>query len=131
MRRNRRNRARATEAFRRWARLGCPDMEQIGKTGGKVQARIDLMACAIVFDVLADRGHGRKNEAEGREIMEAVRTVYMAEPWKELKKAQISGRVTYFAMSHYVSERTVYYWLAKARGMWRSVRDVEAVKSLQ
>ena len=63
--------------------------------------------------------------------MEAVRTVYMAEPWKDLQKAQISGRVVYFAMSHNVSERTVYYWLAKARGMWRNIRDEEAVKSLQ
>ena len=89
------------------------------------------MACAVVFAMLADGTHGRKNEPEGAEIMEAVRTVYMAEPWKDLQKAQISGRVTYFAMSHYVSERTVYYWLGKARAMWWRARQARSGESLQ
>ena len=131
MRRNRRNRVRATEAFRRWARAGCPGADKIEAQGGKAQARIDLMACAVVFAMLADGTHGRKNEPEGAEIMAAVRAVYLADPDRDLHKSEITRRVVRFTFEHHVSERTVYYWLGKARAMWWKVRQAGPGESLQ
>lgn len=54
--------------------------------------------------------------------MAAVRAVYMADPGRELRRSEISGRVTRFALDYYTAERTVYYWLRRARDLWRHAR---------
>ena len=119
-----RDRDRATAAFRRWARAGCPDAEEIrNRQHAGRRSQSDLLACALVFALLSDpEFRARSNAAEGREIMAAVRAVYMADPGRELRRSEISGRVTRFALDHYTAERTVYYWLRRARDLWRHAR---------
>lgn len=107
--RKHRDMIQATEAFRKWARAGCPGMDEIKRRGGS-SAR-ELLACAAAFDVL-------RRERQGREIEEAVRAVYMQEPGRPLRRAEVTMRARRFAAEHYVSERTVYYWLARARKLW-------------
>lgn len=106
---------RATEAFRRWGRAGCPGMEEIKRRGG--QSAREMLACAAVFDVL------RREQGHGREIEEAVRAVYMQEPGRPLRRSEVTMRARRFAGEHYVSERTVYYWLARARKFWCLLSD--------
>ena len=84
----------------------------------------DLRACAAVFAELAE-------SEKGRGIIRAVEDVYMTEPRRKLYRCMITDRVIRFTMVFFVSERTVYYWLATARKMWGKARNSEAVKSLQ
>lgn len=113
-----RDKSRATEAFRKWGRAGCPGMAEIRRRGGP--AARDMMACAAAFDVLES---GRRKNAAGRDIVEAVRAVYMADPGRPLRRAEVTGRVRNFALRHYVSERTVFYWLGTARKLWAELRE--------
>lgn len=112
-----RARDRATEAFRRWARAGCPDLDEIRRVGGDA----DLFACAAVFDALR-HGEHRKN-FPGREIELAVREVYMDDPRRRLGSAEIGARVKRFAFCICADISAVYKWLAVARRMWTDVRD--------
>lgn len=116
---NKRDRDRATEAFRRWARAGCPGMDEIRRHGGASAG--ELLACAAVFDAL-ERDTGRRNRP-GPEIVEAVRAVYMRDPGRPLRRSEVTMRARRFAVGHYVSERTVYYWLTIARTMWQEIAD--------
>ena len=116
MRGSKRDRDRATEAFRRWARLGCPGMDEIRNGRGAE----DLRACAAVFAELRS-GRGRANRA-GREIMTATRTVYMAFPDRRPGRSDITLRVRRAASEMYADERTVYRWLGTARRMWMEYR---------
>ena len=125
---NKRNKDRATAAFRLWARAGCPGMEEIRRSGGG--AAEDMLTCAAVFDVLESNA-GRANRP-GPEIAEAVRAVYMRDPGRPLKRSEVSMRARRFAISHYVSERTVYYWLRIARTMWERLSNCPgSAKTLQ
>lgn len=110
-----RDRDRATEAFRRWARAGCPGIGEIKDTAGAE----DLRACVAVFTDLA-RVH-RKNDA-GKEIARAVEMVYMAEPKRTLRRADITMRVRRAAFLLHADERTVYRWLGIARKLWMDCR---------
>ena len=88
-----RDRDRATEAFRKWARAGCPDADEMKMGTRKYDA--DIRACAAVFAMLkeesmmAKRGAGRMNTASG-EIMHAVRCVYMEEPTRPMRRAEVT-----------------------------------------
>lgn len=94
----------ATEAFRTYARLGCP-VEQV-HTGD----------AALDADVAAVQATLRRFIADGREdVVEAVRAVYFAAPDTEIAKGDISARVELFAAEYYASVRTVYRWLYRAR----------------
>ena len=115
---SKRDRDRATEAFRRWALLGMPDPETIRKMRYKRAA--DLLACASVFAALRDR-QGRSNAA-GEEIVRAVVAIYMQEPWRPLRRGEVSERVVRFAMEYPAGRSTVFYWLDKARRMWQKFR---------
>lgn len=141
-----RTRDYATSAFRYWARRGCPTYEEaverirkraIDRASGADPAEVvtfvdaelgrasaelcDILACAWVFDTLRERG---------REIVcEAVRAVYMAEPWREPKVNDIKMRVIAFTQKAYVSERTVYYYLRLARDLFASVRGLRTGES--
>ena len=111
-----RDRDRATEAFRRWARAGCPPTEKIKNVKGAG----DLRACAAVFAELSS-GVGRANRAWA-EIMTAVTEVYMAYPDRPLRRADITLRVRRAAFLISADERSVYRWLAEARRMWAAYR---------
>ena len=113
-----RDRDRATEAFRRWARAGCPGPDQIRDGKGAE----DLRACVAVFAVLGHSQQRREN-FPAHEIECAVRDVYMAEPTRKLRWAEISGRVRRVAFCLCADERTVYRWLSTARRMWADFRD--------
>lgn len=140
------NRDYATSAFRYWARHGCPTYEEaverirkraVDRAGDADPAAIvafadaelerasaelcDVLACAWVFDTLRERG---------REIVcDAVRAVYMVEPWREPKLNDIKMRVIAFTHEAYVSERTVYYYLRLARDLFASVRGLRIGES--
>ena len=115
---NKRDRDRATEAFRRWALLGTPDPETIRKM--RYKRAVDLLACASVFAALRDR-QGRANAA-GEEIVRAVVAIYMQEPWRPLRRGEVSRRVIRFAMEYPTDRSTVFRWLDKARRMWLEFR---------
>lgn len=120
MRGSKRDRDRATEAFRRWALLGMPDADVIRRT--KYKRAADLLACVAVFDVL---GHSqqRRTNFPAFEIERAVRDVYMADPGRKLRKSELSMRVRRVAFCLCADERTVYRWLSTARRMWADFRD--------
>lgn len=118
MSKNKRDRDRATEAFRRWARAGCPELDKIRDGRGAE----DLRACVAVFDVL---GHSqqRRTNFPAFEIERAVRDVYMEDPGRKLRKLELSMRVRRVAFCLCADERTVYRWLSTARRMWTDFRD--------
>lgn len=116
---SKRDRDRATQAFRRWARLGCPDAGKIERE--KYKSPDDLRACAAVFAELTSR-HGRANRAWA-EIMTAVSEVYMAYPGRALRRSDVTARVRRAAFLLTADERTVYRWLAEARRMWLGYRE--------
>jgi len=109
---NKRDRDRATNAFRRWALLGSPSRDQIKNVKGAE----DLRACAAVFAQLALRPNGA-------EIAAAVRAVYMEESWRPIRKAEVTMRVRRAAWELHADERTVYRWLGTARKLWTMFRD--------
>lgn len=116
---NKRDRDRATEAFRRWARAGCPDMDEIRDGKGAE----DLRACVAVFAELEEKRAERyRTNFPGYEIERAVREVYMADPGRKLRKSELSGRVRRVAFCLCADERTVYRWLCAARRMWVEFR---------
>lgn len=116
-----RDRDRATEAFRRWARAGCPSIWEIRQDGSDTEK--DFRACASVFAMLRkDETWGRENNASA-EIRRAVEEVYMEHPERRLRRNEVSMRVRRVACEQYVSERVVYRWLAKARTLWWKFRE--------
>lgn len=116
-----RDRNRATEAFRRWARAGCPGHHQIRQDGSDTER--DFRACASVFMMLErEKAWGRENSAAS-EIRRAVTEVYMVDPERRMRRQEVTMRVRRFAVENFVSERQVYIWLAKAREMWWRCRE--------
>ena len=94
----------ATEAFRTFARLGCPAQQL--HTGDP----------ALDADVAAVQSTLRRFTADGREgVVEAVRAVYFIAPDTEIAKGDISARVELFAAQYFASVRSVYRWLHRAR----------------
>ena len=94
----------ATEAFRTYARLGCPS-----STVSTGDAALDADITAVqrtLRQIVADGGDG---------IVAAVRAVYFTAAEREIAKGDISARVERFAAEYYVSVRSVYGWLQKAR----------------
>ena len=94
----------ATEAFRAYARMGCPaDLVHTGDA-------------ALDADIAAVQRTVRHFQADGREgVVDAVRAVYFAAPGAELRRGDISARVERFAAEYYASVRTAYRWLYYAR----------------
>lgn len=131
----------ATEAFVYWARHGCPSYDEAVE---RVRARAlrraygsdpqrasayadaevdkaaaglcDIMACAETFRILDNTGKGL--------VCDAVRAVYMVEPWKKPKQQDISSRVFKFAMKVPLSERQVWYYLDEARKTFALMRGL-------
>ena len=121
------DRDRATEAFRRWARAGCPGADEIR---GNTKDAADMKACASVFVTLWAMQRGRKNFA-AEDIARAVREIYMVEPSRPIRPGDVTLRVRRLAVERYVSERMVYYWLAMARRMWILARVDAGLESFQ
>ncbi len=131
----------ATAAFVYWARHGCPTFEEaserirakaIRRAQGndpalaliyadaevdKAAAGLcDIMACSETFRVLEESGKGL--------VCDAVRAVYMAEPWKKPQQHDISSRVLKFALKVPLSERQVWYYLDEARKTFAIMRGL-------
>jgi len=131
----------ATAAFVYWARHGCPNYEEaaerirekaIRRAQGidpakalvyadaevdKASAGLcDIMACSETFRILEESGKGL--------VCDAVRAVYMAEPWKNPERHEISGRVLKFALRVPLSERQVWYYLDEARKTFAIMRGL-------
>lgn len=131
----------ATAAFRFWARRGCPSYEEareriyskamrraegadpeqavlfaereVDRAGAEL---CDILACDIVF---------REFERTGNELVcQAVREVYMVQPFRELRANDITHRVLAFALKVPLSERQVYRYLARARQAFAMVRGL-------
>lgn len=131
----------ATSAFIFWARHGCPTYaeaeERIRKKAlarawgidpqkakqyadaeiEKARAGLeDIRACESVFRRLSD---------SGRELIcDAVRAVYMAEPWGKVRRGEYSARALRFALEVPLSERQVYYYLEQARDLFAIERGL-------
>ena len=130
-----------TAAFRFWARRGCPTYDEaVERIYNKAMRRAagaepekavmfaereveragselcDVLSCDIVF---------REFERTGNELVcQAVREVYMVQPYKELKANDITHRVLAFALKVPLSERQVYRYLARAREAFALVRGL-------
>ena len=103
----------ATEAFRTYARMGCP------------AEAVHSGDSALVADMAAVRETLRRFEGEGNEgIVAAVRAVYFASPSVELGRGDVGARVASFAAGYHISEREVYRWLRKARLCFAKVRGM-------
>ena len=107
----------ATEAFRLYARMGCPAQKDIGGEGGTAA---DLRAVSEVLRILSLQGK--------EEVVAAVRAVYFVAPRQELERGSISARVEAFAVGYPASTRAVYRWLRVARGLFGKVRGLRQPK---
>lgn len=94
----------ATEAFRTYARMGCP------------AEAVHSGDAALDADIAAVQRTLHYFSAGGREgVVEAVKAVYFVSPGVEIGKGDISARVERYAAEYYASVRSVYGWLQKAR----------------
>lgn len=130
-----------TAAFRFWARRGCPTYEEArdrifnralksaegqdpekavlyaeGEVARASAELCDVMACDIVFREFRESG----NEL----ICEAVREVYMVQPFIPIKRNDITNRVRAFSYKVPISEAQVYRYLARARKAFVTVRNL-------
>ena len=109
----------ATAAFREYARLGCPAVEQISRERDSALVA-DLGAVCACLRMLCteDKVH----------VVDAVRAVYFSAPDTPLKKGDIGARVAAFAREYPSSEREVYRWLKIARVRFASIRGLRVSK---
>ena len=105
----------ATEAFRLYARMGCPAEREIGGEGATAA---DLKAVCEVLRILALQGK--------EEVIAAVRAVYFVAPRQEIERGSISARVEAIAAGYPVSTRMVYRWLRVARDLFGRVRGLRS-----
>ena len=107
----------ATEAFRLYARMGCPSLREIGGEGATAA---DLRAVCEVLRILALQGK--------EEVIAAVRAVYFVAPRNDLERGDISARVSAFAVGYPASIRSVYTWLGIARELFGRIRGLRQKK---
>lgn len=130
-----------TSAFRFWARRGCPTYEEardriydkalrraVGQEPEKAvlyaEAEVakaapelcDILACDIVFREFKNSG----NEL----ICEAVKAVYMVQPFAPIRRNDITNRVRAFAYRVPLSEMQVYRYLTRARQAFVAIRNL-------
>lgn len=76
----------------------------------------DIRACDAVFVKL---------KKSGRELAcDAVKAVYMADPWKKPRRGEFTDRALRFALDVPLSERQVYYYLEQARDLFAVERGL-------
>ena len=107
----------ATEAFRLYARMGCPSLKEIGGEGATAA---DLRAVCEVLRLLSLQGQ--------EEVIAAVRAVYFVAPRQEIERGSISARVEAFAVEYPTSVPSVYRWLRVARHLFGKVRGLRQKK---
>lgn len=130
-----------TEAFRLYARLGCPTYEQIRyeiynaelnklsfvtpgesitlaeiATDKQTPLLLDILAVNKTLDIL-ERG-------EKEHIVVAIKNVYFAYPCQPLRKGDISDRVRQYALCCPADERSVYRWLKEGRLLCAAIRGL-------
>jgi hypothetical protein len=103
----------ATDAFRLYARMGCPSQREIGGEGATAA---DLRAVADVMRILSLQGR--------EDVIAAVRAVYFVAPQREIERGSISARVEAFAVGLPAAPSTVYRWLRTARDLFGKVRGL-------
>ncbi len=103
----------ATEAFRLYARMGCPSLREIGGEGATAA---DLRAVCEVLRILSLQGK--------EEVIAAVRAVYFVAPRQEIERGSISARVEAFAVGLPAAPSTVYRWLRTARDLFGKARGL-------
>lgn len=131
----------ATSAFIYWARHGCPTYEDaverirkraLSRAWGVDPQKAKLYADAEVEkaragleDIRACESVFKRMQCSGRELVcEAVKAVYMVDPWKPARRGEYSGRALRFAMETPLSERQVYYYLEQARDLFAVERGL-------
>ena len=130
----------ATEAFRIWAAWGCPSYDEaverirasaIKRAGESDPANIlayadaeverksallcDILACEKCFELLRE---------DKKYICDAIKDIYMHEPWRTARRNEIARRVLRFSIDNAVSERQVYRWLKNARDLFAGLRGL-------
>ena len=105
----------ATEAFRLYARMGCP---ALGEIDAEEATAADLRAVSEVLRILSLQGK--------EEVIAAVRAVYFVAPRQEIERGSISARVEAFAVGYPVSTRMAYRWLRVARDLFGRVRGLRS-----
>lgn len=103
----------ATSAFQLYGLEGSPPAPHVEDYAEEVY--LDLHAVAAVLSILKD---------EGKDLVaEAVRYVYVAPfPKAASRKRVVDDRVINFAMTRYISVRSVYRYLSDARRLFAAVR---------
>ena len=94
--------------FRLYASLGFPSKAQVVADKTMHRAlQLDLLSVIDTLDALTS--------SDKDYIRQAVSAVYFVAPTAALHKGEINLRVTKFAVSNYIDERTVFRWLKEAR----------------
>lgn len=78
----------------------------------------DMEAVERTFEHLKNKGH----------IIDAVKAVYMAEPFQPLSQREIGRRVINFAVNYPADVRTVYKWLKQARQLFAFYRGLNVLE---
>ena len=103
----------ATEAFRIWAAWGCPSYDEAVER--KSALLCDILACEKCFELLRE---------DKKYICDAIKDIYMHEPWRTARRNEIARRVLRFSIDNAVSERQVYRWLKNARDLFAGLRGL-------
>jgi hypothetical protein len=104
--------------FRFYAKVGEPDRAQIRnlKTQFSAAAILDLYAVDNTLRVFSER--------ERSDVIRAIREIYFVCPSRELRKNEISNRVTRFSVANNMDERSVYRRLELARRICAEKRNL-------
>lgn len=79
----------------------------------------------MLLDILAvERTLEMLELGEKQHIARAVRDVYFVQPFKPLRKGDITDRVRWVSLAEPVSEKQVYQWLKYARLLCAAVRGL-------
>lgn len=130
-----------TAAFRLYSSLGCPTYEKLRqdiydrelkkremlnpevavKQAEKAVSEqepmlLDILAVSNTLELLA--------QGEKQHIVAAVKSVYLVDPNRPLRRGDISARVRQFALACPASEKQVYKWLKDARKLCSAIRGL-------
>ena len=132
-----------TSAFRYWARKGCPSFEEardriydkaLKRAAGQepekavMYAEAEVARCsAELCDILACDIIFREFESSGNRLLcDAVREIYMVQPFMPIRRNDITNRVRAFAYKVPLSEAQVYRYLSRARQAFVLMRNLRA-----
>lgn len=133
----------ATEAFRYWAKVGGSKKyieDLVADTRRQKSSGIanpTEAALVIKERILAERAaefadleaveralHIISTLGAGKEMLQAVEMVYFEKCWDELRRGDIQDRVHKAELTIPASERSIYYWLKKARLIFAKERGL-------